>query len=61
MQNKHQVQKYITQINKIGWRIHILPDNLAKVDVPVEERLACMLEILNHASCYLFSQDVHEH
>ena len=40
---------------------HILPDTLAKVDVLVEERLVYKLEILNHPSCYLFSQDVHEH
>jgi hypothetical protein len=47
--------------NTTGWRSHILPNDLAKVDILIEERLVYMLEILNHPSCYLFSQDVHEH
>ena len=53
---------YITRIKQI-WKgeRHKLPGSLAKVDVPVEERLVYKLEILNHPSCYLFSQDVHEH
>lgn len=38
-----------------------LPDNLAKVDAPVEEKLVCKLEILNHPFGYRFSLDVHEH
>lgn len=46
---------------QLDWRANSLPDNLAKVDALVEERLVCMLEILNHPSCYLFSQDAHEH
>jgi len=60
---KRKIRYTCTSLKSIqlDWRAHSLPDNLAKVDVLVEERLLYMPEILNHLSCYLFSQDVHEH